>query len=92
MIRQAGVLEDVPNRSIAVEFARDHQPLGAAANQVDRPATSRQESERVDEDGFAGAGLAADDGQTRAELEVDVLDDREVLDRQAAEHPPIMDR
>ena len=66
--------------------------LGVGPDLVRQRAASDQQGKSINEDGFAGAGLAADDGQTRAELEVDVLDDREVLDRQAAQHPPIMDR
>ena len=42
--------------------------------------------ERIQEDGFSGAGLAREDREAAFELEVERVDDDEVADRQQAQH------
>src|SRR5258708_31102743 len=59
----------------------------AGANHVGRRARAEQQSERAQDDGFAGAGFAGEDIEAGAELEMSFLDDREVAYVQFEQHP-----
>ena len=41
---------------------------------------SQQQVHRVDDDGFAGAGFAAQNGQSTVETDIQVVDDGEIFD------------
>src|SRR5271165_3304758 len=47
---------------------------------------AQQQSERVNEDGFSGAGLASQQIEARRELDGDVVNDRVVFDPQFQQH------
>src|SRR5262249_47967533 len=83
---QARIAEQREQPGVAVELPRDEQPRRALAHQLRRPSSSREQAQRIDENGLAGAGLAGEDRQARRELDLQVLDDRKVLDREAAKH------
>jgi hypothetical protein len=64
----------------------DDRLLGARPHEVRvRPAAER-DVERLEEDRLAGAGLAREDVQAGLEHELELLDDREVADRERAQH------
>lgn len=72
--RPVGLLEDrLDGCGI---FARSHE--------VARRAAARQESDRADEDGFAGPGFSREHTQARLELELEPIDDGKIAD---AEEP-----
>src|SRR6185295_3627230 len=68
------------------ELALDGRGLGAVAHDVRIGALADQEVDRLDEQRFAGAGLAGDDVEARAELEVGAFDQGQVAEREAFEH------
>ena len=72
----------------AFEF---EQPLDdrfflTGANHFGRRARAEQQSERAQDDRFAGAGFARQHVEAGAELEIGFLDDREVADVQFEQH------
>ncbi len=69
--------------SVRVELAGHRQARRALAHELGRTAAARQQRERVHEDGLARPGLARDDRQPGREVDLEVLDDREIPDRQA---------
>ena len=72
------------------EFRRELGALGAFAHQGGVATAADQELDRVDEDRLAGAGLAGERGEARAELERRSFDDDEVRRLERAQHaiPP----
>ncbi len=77
-------LEPAPHRprSRDVEGRGDLGALGAVAHDFAAGATAGGEQQRIDDDGFARAGFAGEHGQTGAELELELIDDREVANLQ----------
>ena len=68
------------------ELAGDDEFRGALPDEVRRSPPAGEQRHRVHEDGLAGARFAGDDGEPVLELELQVFDDREILDRQAPQH------
>ena len=68
------------------EASVDPRLVGPVAHDGGLGATADHELERLDEHRLAGAGLPGDRGQSRAEHQLDPLDDAEVLDVQLGEH------
>ncbi len=60
-----------------LRLGADDGRVGAAADEHDH---------RVEDDGFARAGLAGQDGESRAEFQVEAVNDGEVLDAEFGEH------
>ena len=77
------------HRSLALELEQslDDCFLLAGANHIGRRARAEQQSERAQDDRFAGAGLARKHVEAGAELEMSFLDDREVAYVQFEQHP-----
>ena len=42
--------------------------------------------DRIEDDGFARAGLAGEDDQPGSQLEIELVDDRKILDVQFSQH------
>ena len=72
-----------PRHGAAPAPARTSAGVGAGAEQQAQPGHDH---------GLAGAGLAGDDVEARAELEHGVVDDAEALDPQFLEHGPTLSR
>ena len=72
------------------EHRLDGGGLGVGANHIGLRARTAHQENRVDQDGFAGAGLAGEDVEAGGEGDGDVLDHREVPDPQLAQHPVTM--
>ena len=62
--------------------------FGLGANLVDGRAATDQESNGVDQNGFAGTGLARQDMETPGKLKAQTIDDGEIGDAQLSEHKP----
>ena len=60
--------------------------VGAGADHVRGSFFAEQQGERVDEDGFAGAGFAGQEIQPGGELYRQVVDDRVIFKSQFDEH------
>ncbi len=67
-----------------IEGARDGELFGLGADQVAGGTRAGEQTERIDQDRLAGAGLAAEHVETRLELDRDVGGDGEVLDVEVA--------
>src|SRR5207249_4973042 len=63
----------------------DPGALRAVAHEAAVGTSAEDEPERIDQQALAGAGLAGDDVQTRAELEAQPVDEREVRDAELEE-------
>src|SRR5690606_35684941 len=70
----------------AFEQHADLGPLRAVTDDARVRPVAEREAERVDEDRLAGPGLAGDDGQAVAELDLDLVDHGEILDPDQAQH------
>ncbi len=68
------------------EHRRHGRLLGAMAHRVAGGLVAQQQRERVDEDGFAGAGFAGQQVEAGRELHGHVVDHRVVFDPQFQEH------
>ena len=68
------------------EDAGDAGAFGAAAHHFGRGAATEEQAEGVDDDGFAGAGLAGEEVQTRVEADAESLDDGVVFNQQFDQH------
>ena len=68
------------------ELRADKGPVRAGADQVPGGAPSQHRPHGVDDDGLAGAGLAGEGVEARAELDVRLLDDRDILNVQKLQH------
>ncbi len=79
---EAGFIE--PGRqcwqAVDGEFNRDFRTGGAAAYHAAFGAVTQRQRQRIDQDGFAGAGLAGEDGQPRREIKLDRFDQQVVAD------------
>ena len=75
------------------EGGGDFRALSAMPHDFGAGAASRGEQQRIYEDGFAGAGLAGQHGQTGGKLQLGGVDDREIADLDMQQHagvnPPI---
>ena len=58
----------------------------AVAHQRAVAARAQRQRQRVEQDRFAGAGLAGEDGQAAGELELQLVDQHDVADRKPGEH------
>ena len=56
--------------------------LGAMAHHFGTGAAAGEQLQRIHQDGFAGAGFAGEHGQSRAQLQLERIDDGEVADMQ----------
>ncbi len=77
-----------PRLGAQVEGGRDLSALRPGANCIAARAPAGGQREGVDDDGLARAGLPGQRGEARAELELDLIDDREIADPQVREHGP----
>ena len=69
-----------------LEHRLDARLLGAGAHHVGRRAPAAQQRHRLDEQRLAGAGLAGEHVEPRAELDLHVVEQREVGDAQVRQH------
>ena len=88
-LRQLGVVEE-PVRD--PEDALDPGLVGARPDDLRARLAAHQQVERVREHRLAGAGLAGDRVQARAEPELGALDQQQVLDPELVEHAPVLAR
>ncbi len=72
----------------ALKGAADDGLFGAVADDVARGFAAEQEGERVDQDGFAGAGLAREEVEPGAELDGRTVDHSVVFRAQLQQHFP----
>ena len=79
-------LENVFGAGRGFEHAGDHGLVGAVANHVGRCLAAHQQSQRIDENGFARAGFACEQVEPRAEDGDGVIDDGVVLGAELDEH------
>jgi hypothetical protein len=86
--REPGALEPAPRLGPVrdVEERLDRGLLRAAPDELDGHPPAPDEPRGADDDRLAGAGLAREDAQPGPELEVDLLDGRDVLDAQLGQH------
>jgi hypothetical protein len=84
--RKTGLGEDAPHPVVRIELARHGELRRARADERRGPPSARQQGQGVDQDRLAGAGLSRDDRQSFRKVDLQVLDDCEVPDRQPAEH------
>ena len=68
-----------------IEERLDARRLGTVADQPGVRARTAHESERIDQQALAGAGLAGDDVETRSERQPQAIDEGQVADRQLEE-------
>ncbi len=76
----------VDRRRANLENRRDRGLLGAVADGVAGGFIAQQQGQRVDEDGFSGAGFAGQQVEAGSKLHGDVVDDRVVFDPQFQQH------
>ncbi len=69
-----------------VEYRFDDRHVLTGAHEVRRGAPAEEQPHRLDEDRFAGPGLAGEDVERGFKLDGGRFDDREILDRQVADH------
>ena len=65
-----------------VEDGGDLALLGAMADQAGVAARAERQRQGIEQDGFAGAGLAGQHRQARGEVDVQPLDQDDIADRQ----------
>ena len=66
---------------------RDHLALfGALAHQRHIAARAERQSESVEQDRFAGAGLAGERGKAGAEIDIQPFDQNDIADGKARQH------
>ena len=64
-----------------------HLPfLGTVAHQRNVAAGAERQRKGIEQDGFAGAGLAGQHGQAGRDIEIEPIDQNDVADREAGEH------
>ena len=68
------------------ERGGDFGALGAVPHDFGACATARREQQRIDEDGFAGAGFAGQHGEAGGELQLGGVDDGEIADLDMQQH------
>ena len=80
---EAGLLQPGRERRRQVEFGADLGALRAFAHHGGLGARAECQLQRVDQDGFARARLAGEDGEAVAQVELQLADDDEVAQRDA---------
>ncbi len=81
------LLEDtIDPRRAGFEDRRNCGLVCSVANRVAGSFVAQQQGQRVDEDGFSGAGFAGQQVEAGSELHGDVVDDRVVFDPQFQQH------
>ncbi len=73
-----------PRIAVDVEHGFHHGHIGVRPDHVGLGSRAPNEENRVDKDGFAGAGLAGEDVEPRFERNGRRLDDRDIADPQLA--------
>jgi len=68
------------------EFRRYRRLLSPHAHQPALGALAERQAERIEQDGFAGTGLAGQHAETRAEGKVETVDQNDIADGQAEQH------
>jgi hypothetical protein len=69
-------------RSVKSEHTFDQAALAARAHDGGVRAAAKQQPDRVDDDGFPGAGLACEYREARTKRDVELVDDGEIADTQ----------
>jgi hypothetical protein len=69
-----------------IEGGADFEALGTAANRLCITPLAERQRERIDEDGFAGAGFAGQRCKAGIEIDRDGFDDGQVADMQLTQH------
>ena len=69
-----------------LEDSRDASARGAGANHFRRSAAAQQQSQGVDHDGFAAAGLAGEQVQAGVKAHPSLFDHRVIFDRELDQH------
>ncbi len=77
---------DEPLLAADLEDGLDCRCLFASPDEVARCPPAEEQADRFDEDRLAGPGFAAQHVQTRVELDLDRVDDRQTSDREEAKH------
>src|SRR5207302_5684813 len=72
------------------EDALDDGPLRAAADHFRPETIAEQGADGVDQDGLAGAGFAGDDVETWLPVDLEMVDDREIANRELAQHSAVI--
>ena len=72
------------------EGRRDHGLFGAGADQPGIGAGAQSEAEAVEQDGFAGAGLAGQGREAGGEMQIEPLDQHDIADREAVQHEGVL--
>ena len=54
--------------------------FSTGAHQIGRCATSQQKVYRIEDNGFAGTGFPAEDGQTLGKTDLQIIDNRKISD------------
>ena len=82
---------DAARRMVAgkIEDGGDLPLRLAVAHEAAIAARAERQREGVEQDRFAGAGLAGEDAQALAEVELEPVDQDDVADRELREHPAI---
>src|SRR5262249_54743928 len=70
----------------ALEDGLDHRLLGPGANAAGIRPRPQEQPQGVAQDALSGPALPRQDRQARPEADLDLLDDREVLDAQGEQH------
>ncbi len=68
------------------KFGGDVRALRPGTHLLVSGALTERERQRVDQDGFSGAGLARERGETRPELELEPIDDGKIPNGEVQEH------
>ncbi len=71
---------------LGVEDRRHHSLVSAMSNRVGGSFIAQQESQRVNQDGFAGPSFAGEQVKAGGELDGNVVNDRVVFDPQFQQH------
>ena len=69
-----------------VEDGLDEGLALARPDEVGGTLVAQDEADGVDDDGLAGAGLAGQDGEAGVEMDLEVLDRRQIPDAQELDH------
>ena len=79
-----------PGRQFAangnIEFSRDLGAFGACADYGGIRPFAKRQRQCIDQDGFAGPGLAGQRPETRLELKLKAINDHKIPDDQTAQH------
>ena len=84
--RQLADLEPGLERVVGHEFSDQIGARRAFANHAGIAARAQRELQRIDQDGFAGAGFTGEDGEAGSEFDFQRIDDDEVTQAQGEQH------